>query len=64
MKRLYYPILWSGIASLLLLPLLISERRTQAETTSEVQLAKKISRDIIQQVTDGRGAELVRGQAV
>ncbi|HEX6284902.1 MAG TPA: S8 family serine peptidase, partial [Pyrinomonadaceae bacterium] len=60
MKRLYNPILWSGLVSLLLLPVLVSERRTQAETTSEIPLARKISKDIVKQVTDGRGADLVR----
>ena len=62
MKRFLYPILWSGIFSLLLSPWLFSvfERRTQAEGTSTVQLSRKISKDLLKKVTDGRGADLVR----
>ncbi len=60
MKRLFHPILWSCIVSLLLLPLVVSERRTRAETTADVQLARKLSKEIIKQVTDGKGADLVR----
>jgi subtilisin family serine protease len=60
MKRFLYPILWSGFASLLLLTLVVSERRTHAEAGSEVPLQRKLSRDILEKVAKGRGADLIR----
>ncbi|HEV8368105.1 MAG TPA: hypothetical protein VGQ39_09145, partial [Pyrinomonadaceae bacterium] len=60
MKRLLYLILWSAALSLLVSSPLIFERRTHAEANSDAQLQRKISKDILKKVENGRGADLVR----
>jgi len=60
MKRFFYPMLWSGFVSLLLLPLPLCERKTHAEAASNVPVGRKISRDIADKVAQGKGADLVR----
>src|SRR5688572_13002979 len=60
MKRFLYPMLWSGFVSLLLLTLVVGERETHAEASPDVPLQRKISKDIIEKVANGRGAELIR----
>ena len=60
MKRFLYPMLWSGFVSLLLLTLVVAERRTHAESASDISLHRKISKDILERVANGKGADLVR----
>ena len=60
MRRYLYPMLCSGVAALLLSPFFLPQRRTRAEGTAGQPLKKKISRDIVKKVSDGRGADLVR----
>src|SRR5689334_15506973 len=61
MRRHLYPILCSGVAiALLLSPSFFPERRTRAEGTAGQPLKKKISRDIVNKVSQGHGADLVR----
>ncbi|HZI48619.1 MAG TPA: S8 family serine peptidase, partial [Pyrinomonadaceae bacterium] len=61
MRRHLYPILCSGFAiALLLSPSFFPERRTRAEGTAGQPLKKKISRDIVNKVSQGHGADLVR----
>jgi subtilisin family serine protease len=60
MKRFISPILWSGFASLLVLSLFVFENRTQAESSSTERIDRKISRDILKKVEEGKGADLVR----
>ncbi|HEX6648220.1 MAG TPA: S8 family serine peptidase, partial [Pyrinomonadaceae bacterium] len=60
MKRFKNPILWSGIVSLLFLSLFIFAYRTHAESSNTVHLERKVSKDILKKVSDGRGADLVR----
>jgi serine protease AprX len=60
MKRFLYPMLWSGFVSLLLMALFVGEPRTHAETSSDVPFQRKISKDIIEKVAKGHGADLIR----
>src|SRR5829696_4592519 len=60
MKRFIYPILWSSFLSLLLLTLFVFEPRTRAESNGSSHPERKISKDILQKVSDGRGADFVR----
>src|SRR5256885_4733422 len=60
MNRYLYPIFWSGLFSLLFLSLLVSERRTHAAANSAVPSARKISKDIVAQVSAGKDADLIR----
>src|ERR1700741_362149 len=59
MKRFIFPILWCGFVSLLLLPLFVFQQRTHAE--SDGQPKRKVSKDIMQKVTGGKGGDFVRG---
>src|ERR1044072_1188083 len=56
MKRFIFPILWGGFVSLLLSPLFVFEQRTHAEA----QPKRKVSKDILQKVNEGRGGDFVR----
>src|SRR6185503_14758842 len=58
MKRLFYPILWSGFAALLLSSLFLVERTSHAE--SSVSVERKVSKDILKKVADGKGGDFVR----
>src|SRR5215216_335843 len=60
MKRFIYPILWSSFLSLLFLTLFVFERGTHAESTGSGNVERKVSKDILQKVADGRGADFVR----
>src|SRR5215217_1079768 len=60
MNRFLYPILWSGVVSLAFLSLFVFEKRTQAESGDDVHLKRKISKDILKKVAEGRGADFVR----
>ncbi len=60
MKRFIFPILWGGFVSLLLLPLFVFEQRTRAEASAEAQLKRKVSKDILQKVFEGKGGDFVR----
>ena len=60
MKRLIYPILWSSILSLLFSTLFVFERGTHAESNGSGNVERKVSKDILKKVTDGRGGDLVR----
>src|SRR5215213_4596831 len=66
MKRFTHPILWSLLVSLVLISALTFERRTRAEeltstqALSDVPVGSKISKDILQKVAEGKGAEFVR----
>src|ERR1044072_1555379 len=57
MKRFIYPILWSSFLSLLFLTLFVFEPGTRAESNG---VERKISKDILKKVADGRGADFVR----
>src|SRR5262245_26329545 len=60
MRRFFYPILWSGIASLLLLSLFLSERRTHAQSSSDDGHQKhKLSKGILEKVAGGQGSDVV-----
>src|SRR6185295_516549 len=56
MKRFIFPILWGGLVSLLLSPFLVFEQKTHAEA----QQKRKVSKDILQKVSEGRGGDFVR----
>src|SRR6185369_15020622 len=58
MKRYLNPILWSGFASLLISSLFVFENRTHAESSASLQ--RKISKDILQKVAEGKSADFVR----
>src|SRR5688500_10098972 len=60
MKRFINPILWSASRSLVLFSLLSAERRSQAAVIDTVTVERKVSRDILKKVEDGKGAELIR----
>src|SRR5215203_1446571 len=61
MKRLSYPILWSGFASLLLLlSLFVFQNSSRAASDSTVRLDRKVSQDILKRVAEGRGSDFVR----
>src|SRR5215216_2721696 len=60
MKRFLFPILWCGLVALLLLPLFVFERHTHAESNTDAPLKRKISKDILQKVNEGRGGDFVR----
>src|ERR1041384_600203 len=56
MKRFIFPILWGGFVSLLLSPLFVFEQRSHAEG----QPKRKVSKDILQKVNEGKGGDFVR----
>src|SRR6185369_15054438 len=58
MKRYLNPWLWSSFAVIVGSALFLVQIRTQAE--SAVALDRKISRDILKKVAEGRGADFVR----
>jgi len=58
MKRCLNPWLWSIFAAILCLALFLVQNRTHAEST--VALNRKVSKDILKKVADGRGADFVR----
>src|ERR671927_81968 len=60
MKRLQFPILCSGVSTLLFLTLFVFQARTHADSSPEVRLERKISKEILKKVADGRGADFVR----
>ena len=60
MKRFLYPILWSAVVALSLLSSFVFENRTHAESTTTVSVERKVSKDILKKVADGKGAEFVR----
>ena len=60
MKRFIFPILWCGFVLLLLLPLFVFERRTHAESNNDAPLKRKVSKDIFQKVSEGKGGDSVR----
>src|ERR1051325_3605225 len=60
MKRFIFLTLWSGIVSLLLLSLFGLERTTHADSITSVPLQRKVSKDILQKVAEGRDSDLVR----
>ena len=60
MKRFIFPILWCGLVSLLFLPLFVFECRTHAESSTDAPLKRKVSKDIFQKVTEGKGGDFVR----
>ena len=60
MKRFLYPVLWSGLLALLLFSPYLIERRTHAESSTGNQNRRKISKDILKKLADGRGSESVR----
>src|SRR5262245_5550470 len=59
MRRLFYPILWSGIVSLLLLSLFIPQWRTHAQATGDGHQKTKISKRILDKVAEGQGSDTV-----
>src|SRR5580765_3529684 len=59
MKRFLRPILWSGVLSLLLSLLFVVQTHTRAEQSAQ-PTDRKISKDIIKKVRDGRGGDFVR----
>src|SRR5690348_16158315 len=60
MRRLLYPILWSGVFTLLLASLFTFERHTEAASDLTIHPERKVSRDILKKVADGHGADFVR----
>src|ERR1044071_3395901 len=60
MKRFIFLTLWSGFVSLLILLLFVPERTTHAGSIASVPLQRKISKDILQKVAEGRSSDLVR----
>src|SRR5688572_12458085 len=58
MRRFIFPVTWSCCLWLLLFPLSVFDNKTHAE--SGLKLEKKISRDILKKVADGKGSEFVR----
>src|SRR6185436_9791543 len=60
MKRLYYPILCSSVFVLLVLTLFVFQARTHADSSSDVRLERKVSKDILKKISDGRGYDFVR----
>src|ERR1044072_7503128 len=60
MKRFIYPVLWCGFVSLLLSPLFVFEPRTHAEANAAAQMKRKVSKDILQKVSEGKGGDFVR----
>ena len=60
MKRFIYPILWSSFISLLFLTLFVFEPGTRAESDGSNHPERKVSKDILKKVADGKGADFVR----
>ena len=58
MKRYQNPWLWSSFAALLFSALFLFQNGTRAEST--VSLERKVSKDILKKVSEGRGTEFVR----
>jgi serine protease AprX len=58
MKRYLNPWLWTSFAAILCLALFLVQTRTHAE--SAVALNRKISKDILKKVAEGRGGDFVR----
>ncbi|HEX7772536.1 MAG TPA: S8 family peptidase, partial [Pyrinomonadaceae bacterium] len=60
MKRFIYPMLWSSFCLLLFLSLFVFEQGTRAESDGDTHPERKVSKDILKKVADGRGADFVR----
>ncbi len=60
MKRLQYPILCSGVFSLLFLTLFVFQTRTHADSNPDARLERKVSKEILKKVAEGRGGDFVR----
>src|SRR5688500_5732910 len=60
MKRFICPMLWSSFCLLLFLPLFVFEQGTRAESDGSTHPERKVSKDILKKVADGRGADFVR----
>src|SRR5689334_19496045 len=60
MKRFIFPILWCSFVSLLLSTLFVFEPRTHAQTDTDTQPRRKVSKDILQKVASGKGGDFVR----
>jgi hypothetical protein len=60
MTRFFRPILWSGLLSLLFFALFVTQTHTQAERKSAPEPHRKLSRDILKKVKEGRGSDRVR----
>src|SRR6185369_4052001 len=60
MKRFYYPSLCSSVFVLLVLTLFVFQARTHADSSSDVRLERKVSKDILKKISDGRGSDFVR----
>src|SRR6476659_6394358 len=60
MKRFKYPILCSGVFSLLFLTLFVFQARTHAYSSSDVHIDQKVSKEILRKIAEGRGSDFVR----
>jgi len=60
MKRFFFPILWISVFALLFTTLFVCQPKTHAAADLTVSLNRKVSKDILKKVTDGRGADFVR----
>ena len=61
MKRFLYPILWSAVVALLLLSLFVFEKQDPRGIQQRRAVCqRKVSKDILKKVADGRGADFVR----
>ena len=67
MKRFTHPILWSILVSLILGSTFVFERRTRAQElvstqslTTSVSSGRKVSKDLVQKLAEGRGGDVVR----
>src|SRR6185369_3842873 len=60
MKRLLYPILWSSVFALLFTTFWFCQPTTHAAVDLNLHVDRKVSKDILKKVTDGRGADFVR----
>ena len=58
MKRYQNPWLWSSFAAILFSALFLFQNGTRAEST--ISLERKVSKDILRKVSEGRGGEFVR----
>src|SRR6476660_4325934 len=60
MTRFFRPILWSGLLSILFFALFVTQTHTKAERSSALEPHRKLSRDIVKKLKDGRGSDRVR----
>ena len=60
MTRFFRPILWSGLLSLLFFALFVTQTHTRAERNSAQEPHRKLSKDILKKLKDGRGSDRVR----